>query len=283
MAAMARATAVLALLAGRAESQKTAADERFQKGVYGTDDRTDETRAASCVGESCDGTISAPLRDVATSATVALIPRRNLQYDAATNSWIPRISVTLAEAQNMCPTDPVTGTATRFADQPTAGSCSGTVVQWDPATGTGLVASAGHCFDEGDANGCQNAAGDLIHVPERSADCVYASDGQCDEGLDGGYAYCPVGSDSEDCGIHHEAESQCPFLFVFDFTDETIEQPSGSTATTAPDECPWPADGECDVPRCVRACASERGRALGAATNCQPCLTQVLPGQLRPV
>ena len=47
--------------------------ERRRKGVYGTDDRTDESRAGSCVGESCVGTIPAAVRAVA-GATVALVP-----------------------------------------------------------------------------------------------------------------------------------------------------------------------------------------------------------------
>ena len=165
------------LLVTHAEAQKDAllddqAAAREHKGVYGTDDRTDETRAAACVGEACEGAISAPLRAVGSASTVALIPRRRLSYDARTNSWIPRSSMTLGEAFNMCPADSTTGTATRFVNQPTPASCSGTVVQWDPSTKTGLVASAAHCFDEdGDTNGCQNSEGDLIGVPQRLVDC----------------------------------------------------------------------------------------------------------------
>ena len=175
------AAAVMAiLLAARADAQKEAlsgGDQapagREQKGVYGTDDRTDETRAGSCVGEGCDGSIATPLRSIASESTVALIPRRKLSYDARTNSWVPRSSMTLGDAFNMCPIDPVTGTATRFINQPTPASCSGTVVQWDPLTKTGLVASAAHCFDDdGATNGCQNSQGELIDVPERGADCV---------------------------------------------------------------------------------------------------------------
>ena len=75
------------LLVTHAEAQKDAllddqAAAREHKGVYGTDDRTDETRAAACVGEACEGAISAPLRAVGSASTVALIPRRRLSYDA---------------------------------------------------------------------------------------------------------------------------------------------------------------------------------------------------------
>ena len=273
------------LLVTHAEAQKDAllddqAAAREHKGVYGTDDRTDETRAAACVGEACEGAISAPLRAVGSASTVALIPRSRLSYDARTNSWVPRSSMTLGEAFNMCPADSTTGTATRFVNQPTPASCSGTVVQWDPSTKTGLVASAAHCFDEdGDTNGCQNSEGDLIGVPQRLVDCEvrgaclwvlpsvpllepyvccdrpdshcvpqYAGDGICDEGLDGSAAFCPVGSDSADCGEREEAVSQCPFLFVFDFTDESV-QAGPAPAPPVQDDCRWAADGECDSPR----------------------------------
>lgn len=168
-----RVGAVLLLLAvaGAQEVDKTPAASQ-PKGVYGTDDRTDEGNAANCVGEACVGMISTSLRTVASESTVALIPRRKLSYDSRTNSWIPRSSLTLGEAYNMCPVDPTTNTATRFFDQPTLASCSGTIVQWDPVAMTGLVASAAHCFDaDGATNGCQNSQGELTHVPHRGADC----------------------------------------------------------------------------------------------------------------
>ena len=184
LVAVVTAAVTTILLATHAEAQKEALahEQRVgaaeQKGVYGTDDRTDEGHAAECVGEACEGTISEPLRSVGSEATVALIPRAALSYHARTNSWIPRRSWTLGEAYNMCPIDPVTNSTTRFIDQPTPASCSGTVVQWDPLTKTGLVASAAHCFDaDGATNGCQNSQGGLIGVPERDAECMVRASG----------------------------------------------------------------------------------------------------------
>ena len=82
-------------------------------------DRTDPvgSRVCVCVGEACEGTISEPLRSVGSESTVALIPRAALSYDARTNSWIPRSSMTLGQAYNMCPVDPVTNTAHCVCDR----------------------------------------------------------------------------------------------------------------------------------------------------------------------
>ena len=59
-----------------------------------------------------------------------------------------------------------------------------------------------------------------------------------------------MGSDTEDCGGPRAVGSyRCPWLFVFDFTDETLLAPVAPSAPPPPDGCSWPADGECDVPR----------------------------------
>ena len=231
------------------------------KGVYGTDDRTDESRAAECVGETCTGSISAELRSVGSGSTVTLVQRNKLFYHAGTNSWAPISPVTLGQSQRMCDTDEATGAAPRFSDQPVPGSCSGTVVQWDPDTGTGLVATAGHCFDEDDTiNGCQTARGGGLHpLPPRTTLCQFTNDNECDDGLDGGTAFCPVGTD-EDCPSRPVEASTCPYLFVFDFTDETLLAPP------PPELCQYSVDGECDADGAVCPEGSDTCDCLG--THC---------------
>ncbi len=228
--------------------------------MYGTDDRTDESRAAAgCVGETCDGSISAALRSVGSGSTVALIRRESLWYREATNSWHPTSALTLGQARGMCSTDEVTGEATRFIDQLVPGSCSGTVVQWDQKAGTGLVASAGHCYDAHQRiNGCQTASGSLHQLPARTALCRYSGDGECDDGLDGGTPFCPVGTD-EDCTTHEAEQSTCPYLFVFDFTDEVLEPPP------PPELCEWSNDEECDA---GRACPAGSDSCDCVGTHC---------------
>jgi hypothetical protein len=236
--------------AGHAQQHRAAS-----KGVYGIDDRTDESRASECVGETCAGSISAALRSVGSGSTVALIKREKLWYRAATNTWHPTTSLTLGQAMGMCTTDEVTGENTRFIDQLVPSSCSGTVVQWDQAAGIGLVATAGHCFDADDSiNGCQTASGGLHQLPPRTALCQYSGDSECDDGLDGGTAFCPVGTD-EDCPTREVEQSTCPYLFVFDFTDEVLEPPP------PPELCEWSDDGECDA-----------GRACPAGSDSCDCL-----------
>ena len=165
---------VALLVSGLARAQEPLAGDT--KGVYGTDDRTDESRAAECVGETCEGSISEALRRVG-RATVALVKRNRLRYDADTNSWVPSGSATLGQTMGLCSTcprieplfccqssnihlrqavlarragtDAVTGEETRFLNQPVPSSCSGTVVQWDPNTGTGAWCtspSPAHCL-----------------------------------------------------------------------------------------------------------------------------------------
>ena len=69
-------------------------------------------------------------------------------YEASSNTFKMSTTV-LADAYALC-----AGEA--FAHQPTAAFCSGTVVQWDDQTKTGLVATAGHCFDSDEVSeGCQ--------------------------------------------------------------------------------------------------------------------------------
>ena len=253
------------------------------KGVYGTDDRTDESSAATCVGEDCVGSLSAAVRAVG-SATVALIPRSKLRYDADTNSWLPTSASTLGSEHNMCATDSGTGQPTRFVDQPTPGSCSGTVVQWDAATGTGLVASAGHCFDaDADVNGCQTAAagsGALHPFPERTAPCRFSDDGECDDGLDlgGTGSWCAVGTDTDCLATSPNRRigtDQCEFYFVFDFTDQMLDTtptpPPGPAVT--PDGCDWPNDGACDSrPNAggLTYCAAGTDECDCLGTNCPP-------------
>jgi hypothetical protein len=238
------------LLAGAAHAQLPSSHEASDKGVYGTDDRTDESRATTCVGETCEGSLSDALRSVGSGSTVALVPRRKLRYDADTNSWIPTSASTLGSGHNLCETDLTTGEATRFAEQPIPASCSGTIVQWDSDTGTGLVASAGHCFDEdAGTNGCQTAAGGLHALPPRTTPCRFENDGECDDGIDGGTPFCPVGTEAQDCPARAVEADTCPFLFVFDFTDATLAPPPPPPPDgppPPPEACDYPNDGACD-------------------------------------
>jgi hypothetical protein len=88
--------------------------------VYGTDDRRD-------VYAHPDAT----LRTRAQQSTVALM--RSGAVDATNPSNVTFRSLTLQEARNLCPTE-------RFLEDPTAASCSGTLIDDD------LVLTAGHCI-----------------------------------------------------------------------------------------------------------------------------------------
>lgn len=101
----------------------------------GADDRTDES-SAHVIKNGIDAT----LIKQAGRQTVALIKKADLTYDARSNTF-KGTTANLASTYGLC-----AGEA--FAQQPTAAFCSGTVVEWDPLTGSGLVATAGHCFDD---------------------------------------------------------------------------------------------------------------------------------------
>ena len=135
----------------------SAAQSSRPKGIYGEDDRLDESSASG---------ISDALRSVATGATVALISKTKLVYDQSSNTWSTTSTSTLGTSQNLCVIDPATGTQPVFFDQLNPSTCSGTVVHWNATTQSGLVASAGHCFDsDSAANGCQHSAGGLSAPP----------------------------------------------------------------------------------------------------------------------
>ena len=231
---------VALLVSGLARAQEPLAGDT--KGVYGTDDRTDESRAAECVGETCEGSISEALRSVG-RATVALVKRNKLRYDADTNSWLPSGSATLGQATGLCSACPrskplcslasgrlafMTGSSCVRGEQarmrspgkrrafstsrcqaaapgrscsgtPTAALVRGPPLSFSPANSSyktqkpsprgsaGLVASAGHCFDEDEElNGCQTDTGALHALPPRTAPCRFSGDGECDDGLDTG-------------------------------------------------------------------------------------------------
>jgi hypothetical protein len=87
--------------------------------VYGVDDRTDVHAHADPV-----------LRERARQSTVVLMYASNI--DASNPANVVFESPTLQEAQGLCSTE-------RFLDDPTAGFCSGTLIDDD------LVLTAGHC------------------------------------------------------------------------------------------------------------------------------------------
>ena len=118
------------------EAQTSRDAGRSPKGIYGaTDNRLDESAISG---------ISAALR-AAAAATVALVPKTAIVYNAGANTWGAAATVqTLQESYNLCDTDATTGTATAFKDQLTPSSCSGTVVKWDSTTKTGIVATVRH-------------------------------------------------------------------------------------------------------------------------------------------
>ncbi|HEX5657270.1 MAG TPA: serine protease, partial [Polyangiales bacterium] len=95
-----------------------------QQIIYGNDDRLD-------VYEHPDPV----LRDIASSAAVALIPRSRLARSKDGDFYI--FTQPLEEAFHVC-------TDERFAAQPTAAECSGVLIDDD------LVLTAGHCFPSDD-------------------------------------------------------------------------------------------------------------------------------------
>jgi hypothetical protein len=101
---------------------------RVEPVVYGGDDRRE-------VYEHPDAALRARARD----SIVALIPAHAL--DTSDPSDVQPLSSPLAETQQLC-------AGQRFADQPTAAICSGTLIDED------LVLTAGHCIaDQGACEG----------------------------------------------------------------------------------------------------------------------------------
>lgn len=101
---------------------------RVEPVVYGEDDRRD-------VYEHPD----ASLRTLARTSIVALIPAHALDDSDPAN--VRPLAAPLAETQRLCP-------GQRFAEQPTAAFCSGTLIDDD------LVLTAGHCLE--DEAACQS-------------------------------------------------------------------------------------------------------------------------------
>ena len=205
------------------------------KGIYGVDDRTDESAASVCAGEGCGGRpVPAAVKAVGGAATVALVSRTSLVYNATSNAWHPSgltVASNLGVQLNLCDTDPVTNTTLRFSHQPVLSSCSGTVVTWNAATGEGLVATAGHCFDANpNLNGCQapgHPANQLVAPP--GSTCNMAGNGICEDTSLGGTS-CLPGMDSTDCGPNSSSvvgTPMCDFLFVFDYTDQVANTAAG--------------------------------------------------------
>ncbi|GAB4196344.1 MAG: hypothetical protein OHK0013_03450 [Sandaracinaceae bacterium] len=93
---------------------------RIEPVVYGSDDRRE-------VYEHPDATLRARARD----AIVALVPAHAV--DTSDPSDVRLLSSPLAETHRLC-------AGQRFADQPTAANCSGTLIDDD------LVLTAGHCL-----------------------------------------------------------------------------------------------------------------------------------------
>lgn len=97
-------------------------DELGQKVIYGTDDRQD-------VHAHPDATLRARARQ----STVALVQASDV---SESGGRVTLRSQTLREAQNLC-------AGQRFAEDPTAAFCSGTLIDDD------LVLTAGHCITSG--------------------------------------------------------------------------------------------------------------------------------------
>jgi len=98
-----------------------AVGQTVQPVVYGADDRTDVYAHPN-----------AALRTLAQRSIVALM--RDTVVDATDPARVVFRSETLSTAQELCP-------GQRFAENPTAAHCSGTLIADD------LVLTAGHCFD----------------------------------------------------------------------------------------------------------------------------------------
>jgi hypothetical protein len=127
----------LCLLAGLVG---TCVAQSAPKAVYGDDDRVDQS------GEALQAAFK-----LAGAHTVALFEKTALSYDVATNEF--KVNswglTTLGEDKALCDGQP-------FASQIHPAECSGTVVSWNATTRSGLVATAGHCFDtDSDTDGCQ--------------------------------------------------------------------------------------------------------------------------------
>eukprot|EP01050_Picozoa_sp_SAG11_P026083 SAG11_NODE_6117_length_1385_cov_1.160964_1_plen_291_part_00 len=130
----------LTLLASLMLTRPLLGDAQTQKVIYGDDDRLDE----SAVPSSLNDALSAVGRQ-----TVALFKKTKLLYEADRNSFVHANVPTLGASFSLCE-------GQLFASQPTPAFCSGTVVQWDDESRNGLVATAGHCFDSGSEDGCQD-------------------------------------------------------------------------------------------------------------------------------
>jgi hypothetical protein len=150
-------------LTGNAQAQKAkepGPEGRMRKIIYGDDDRMSEHHTEYDASQ-----ISDLMRGVGSASTVALISDQMLVYDATANIFVGRSNATtLGEAKGLCSDADAAGNLEQFRSQPNPASCSGTVVQWNEAAGTGLVATAGHCLDDdGQAwGGCQNFDGSEV-------------------------------------------------------------------------------------------------------------------------
>lgn len=136
--------ALAALPAGLVGIETTAGDVA-DKAVYGADDRRDEIQTEVLLGQP---SVDQSAIKAAGARTVAMFNKGSLEYNADRNVFEANWA-TLATQQQLC-------SAVAFAAQAAVSFCSGTVVKWNATTGTGLVATAGHCFDlDKTANGCQ--------------------------------------------------------------------------------------------------------------------------------
>lgn len=119
----------MSLAAADARAQPRTAEQPV---VYGQDDRTE-------VAEVADERI----RTLAQDSIVTIIPKPVIDVDGFS---VRLNSRTLGESQGLCPGE-------RFAEQDSAGVCSGTLI------GPDLVLTAGHCFAAG-----QSSCGQLMAV-----------------------------------------------------------------------------------------------------------------------